>query len=702
MPDHRRVRSPVTVGSVDDQLVVEARHRRTAGADHRRHDPDRHDQPLEADGSAIAGAATGGELGPDIRVPGQVTADPWLALPEEFDGAPLAIRPPSAGRRDRDHDATLRVDDDAKPAGPRRVAQRVREGAAGQHRDRGSLRRRHGGHGSSCGPPFHPARRSSDPASSPVSCPAIIARRPLTTTCSMPHGVTRRLLVRGRVGDGRRVEDDEIREGTLQEHAPVAQSEAGRGHAGQLGDRPSRAPACAVPARRCRASEPWSRRCAGAVVPHRGSGDPAAAPRRRCRHRSRAQPGSPRHRPRPCTRSRRTRPGDRQNQRVQGQVGRIRAKVRTKLGQRAPRPIRVTRGERDPDARPARIHGHILPARDPALHLGDGTVPDPVVGERGDALLHAETPAGSAAGSSRGSSRPPCTGTGPRPTSSPSARALSRTATASAARPHTARAPHLRCDTWSRDSTTPPSRTARIVPIDSASDANSPAASFRMWVAYSPPRRVAAVTSTASSSGVGVKPRGVDQPRREPEGARVERHLHLRHHHRRELGVGRDRRLGPHHRAADGPVADQERDVQPERLGVDRVEVLAERAPPCRQPVLPERQVDELPPGIGDGCERVAAVPGELGREPLTQMADEGAIDEQRPVGVSVRIDEPGRDDEPAGVDHLCDVTDVHRPQSSIARFRSPRTPTSARRPGDPAPSTTVPPRSRRSKAVTH
>ena len=48
-------------------------------------------------------------------------------------------------------------------------------------------------------------------------------------------------------------------------------------------------------------------------------------------------------------------------------------------------------------------------------------------------------------------------------TSRPSARAASSTATASAARPHTARAPHLRCETWRRAPAAPASRAARIV-----------------------------------------------------------------------------------------------------------------------------------------------------------------------------------------------------------------------------------------------
>ena len=245
-------------------------------------------------------------------------------------------------------------------------------------------------------------------------------------------------------------------------------------------------------------------------------------------------------------------------------------------------------------------------------------------------------------------------------TSRPSARAASSTAMASPARPHTARAPHLRCETWSRAPAAPASRAARTVAIDSASDANRPAPSLRMCVAYRPPRRAAAVTSCDELVGVGVDPGRVDQPGRQPERAGVQRGLDLAHH-RRALRLGCRSRLGAHHGPANRPVPDEERDIQPERLGRDGVQVLAERPPARDQLVRSQRQLDELPPGIGDRRERVPAVAGQLGREPLAQVADERAIDEQRAVRVPVRVDESGRDDEPAGVDHLRDVARVDR-----------------------------------------
>ena len=82
-----------------------------------------------------------------------------------------------------------------------------------------------------------------------------------------------------------------------------------------------------------------------------------------------------------------------------------------------------------------------------------------------------------------------------------------------------------------------------------------------------------------------------------------------------------------------------------ERLLRDAVEVLPERPPAGHETVGAERQLDQLAADLGDRGERVAAVAGQLGRVALVQVAGQRAVEEQRAVGVAVRIDEPRRDD---------------------------------------------------------
>ena len=73
-------------------------------------------------------------------------------------------------------------------------------------------------------------------------------------------------------------------------------------------------------------------------------------------------------------------------------------------------------------------------------------------------------------------------------------------------------------------------------------------------------------------------------------------------------------------------------------------------------------ELDELLPGIGDRRERVPAIARQLGREPLPEVTDQRAIDEQRAIRVPVRIDESRRDHESPGIDHLRHIARVdHR-----------------------------------------
>ena len=92
--------------------------------------------------------------------------------------------------------------------------------------------------------------------------------------------------------------------------------------------------------------------------------------------------------------------------------------------------------------------------------------------------------------------------------------------------------------------------------------------------------------------------------------------------------------------AADRAVADEERDVRPERLLRDAIEVLPERPPPRDEAVRPQRQLDDLAADVGDRRERVTAVAGQLGRVALVQVAGQRAVEEERAVRMAVRIDE--------------------------------------------------------------
>ena len=142
--------------------------------------------------------------------------------------------------------------------------------------------------------------------------------------------------------------------------------------------------------------------------------------------------------------------------------------------------------------------------------------------------------------------------------------------------------------------------------------------------------------------GSGVHPGRVDQPARQPERPGVHRRIDLADH-RVTLQVVRGSPIRPDDRAAHRPVSDEEGDVRTERDLVDGIEVLAERPPARDELVGSKRQLHQLAAAIGERRQRVAAVPGQLGREALGEMADERAVDEQRSVGVSVRIDEPWR-----------------------------------------------------------
>ena len=87
----------------------------------------------------------------------------------------------------------------------------------------------------------------------------------------------------------------------------------------------------------------------------------------------------------------------------------------------------------------------------------------------------------------------------------------------------------------------------------------------------------------------GVHPGGIDESGGEADRAGVERVLD-RADHRRELLVGRRSRVGADDRCPDRALADEERDVQAERLLGDAIEVLPERPPSGDEPVRAQQQ----------------------------------------------------------------------------------------------------------------
>ena len=97
----------------------------------------------------------------------------------------------------------------------------------------------------------------------------------------------------------------------------------------------------------------------------------------------------------------------------------------------------------------------------------------------------------------------------------------------------------------------------------------------------------------------------------------------------------------------------------------EEVEVLAERAPGNQRPVVAEGVQAlglEDPRVVRDRGVAPAAVPDDLGRDPLADRALRGRVREQREVAVAVRVDEAGADDLPRGVDHPAGVLGAVEP----------------------------------------
>ena len=171
-----RDRAAVGRRDVDDDLVLV---RATDPLDRRAPEPGPRRHEREAGGGRRGNGswhrpqpAARDELGPIARLLGEVPAEPRLALGEERVDVTLRVGPaaPAGGRDGHDH-ATVRVDDDAQAARPRRAAKGVRERATGQARDGRGLGRDDGGR--------RVVRQRARPAVARPSRPPEQAARPL-------------------------------------------------------------------------------------------------------------------------------------------------------------------------------------------------------------------------------------------------------------------------------------------------------------------------------------------------------------------------------------------------------------------------------------------------------------------------------------------------------------------------------------------
>ena len=144
------------------------------------------------------------------------------------------------------------------------------------------------------------------------------------------------------------------------------------------------------------------------------------------------------------------------------------------------------------------------------------------------------------------------------------------------------------------------------------------------------------------------------EPGRVAPGAVVER-LAQQHLHLGELG-GVGRPVGQaERRQPQLPVRDEAEHVDGGPAGLERLEVLAGRAPADRKVVgvAVDRATSLL--RIADREAAEAAVADDLGRDALVDRAHRTRIHQQRVVGVAVDVDEPRRDGQARRV-HLCPV----------------------------------------------
>ena len=383
---------------------------------------------------------------------------------------------------------------------------------------------------------------------------------------------------------------------------------------------------------------------------------------------------------------------------VEGELQRIAVELIGELRQRPAGPFGAACRERDAQAAPAGIRGHVLPAGDPAIDLGPDEIADVWIGERGHAIVDTQRLERRRQDRGEGRRRRGVRVLVRADVEALRARELEPGDRVIGPTPHRARSAlevrHLETGARTRR---PDGRDRLVERLEQA--VALVAHVGRVHAATARRRgheRLDLVGSARASPGRR------SGPSRDPARPRPARPSTAPTIAASSSGVAAPS-VGTEDGPANGAVADEERDVRPERLLGDPIEVLPEGRPARRELVRPERQVDELAPGVGDRREGVAAVARELGGKALVEVAGQGAVEEERSVRVAVRVDETGRHD-PSGPGPGRARRRPDRPATDRRRRGSGRRGCRHRRarPAPPLPSITVPPWSSTSKAVMH
>ena len=372
---------------------------------------------------------------------------------------------------------------------------------------------------------------------------------------------------------------------------------------------------------------------------------------------------------------------------VEREVDRVAPEVGREVRERSARPLGSRVAVRDDDPVPARIRRHVLPARQPSrLVVAD---PARVAGSRMAAhdLVGGRARGSPAAGPSRGSSPPRCTGTGRRSTSRPARRARSRRATSTSAIPHIG--PRAGLEVRDLEAHRPPGPFARR-PGGRDRLVDRPEHPARLVAHVRGVQRVppgGGGDERRDLVGPGVHARGVDEAARDADRAGLERLVDVRDH-RRQLGLarargcpGRGRRCGPC-RGRRGTRRSARAAAPRRRRGTRRTSSRTGRARARRGR---RRAWPAQAASAARTCSRSCPTAGSCspGGGGSTSAPSRNSV----AVRVSVRVDEPGRDDVAGGVDDGRDV--VVRDRSEVADGDDPvaaRSPTSAGRAGRPGP----------------
>jgi hypothetical protein len=137
--EDRRVSPALSSDAVDDECVREYRDVGSPQPGHGRDHTNVAQVAAKRDDPAVLGTATRPDPGGRRILAGDMTPDPRLPFGQECGSVPLAACLIAPGRWDRHDHASIRVDDDAGRARPRRSAQGVRQCPARKIGDRGTL-----------------------------------------------------------------------------------------------------------------------------------------------------------------------------------------------------------------------------------------------------------------------------------------------------------------------------------------------------------------------------------------------------------------------------------------------------------------------------------------------------------------------------------------------------------------------------------